>query len=84
MEPISMQTLYNSHGKVNWFGWTMFIGTLLIIGYTIYQFCMNIKKNNREEEYQMKKLMELEMNLKEVRGNQYKYLDNTNQTNSNG
>lgn len=80
MEAVSMQTLYNSHGKVNWFGWIMFFGTLLIIGFTIYQFCTNIKKNSREEEDRIKKIMELEMNLREVRGNQYKSL-NDKQTN---
>lgn len=76
MESVSMQTLYNSHGKVNWFGWIMFFGTLIIIGFTIYQFCISLKKNSREEEARIKKIMELEMNLREVRGSQYKSLDN--------
>lgn len=78
MEAISMNTLYNSHGKVNWFGWIMFFGTLLVIGYTIYQFCINYKKDKLGEEAQMKKLNELEMNLREVRGGQYQSLNFTN------
>jgi len=84
MESVSMNTLYNSHGKVNWFGWVMFLGTLLVISYTIYQFCVSIKRTNKSEEDQMKKLAELEMNLREVRGTQYKSLNNqTNQPNKN-
>lgn len=78
-----MNTLYNSHGKVNWFGWIMFFGTLIVIGYTIYQFCINYKKNRRDEEAQMKKLTELEMNLREVRGEQYKSLNLNNNNNNN-
>lgn len=80
MEAVSMSTLYNSHGKVNWFGWIIFLGSLLAIGYTIYQLCINYKKNKRDDEAQVKKLNELEMNLREVRGGQYKSLNNTNQT----
>lgn len=71
MEAVSMNTLYNSNGKVNWFGWIVFSGTLFIIGYSIYQLVMSIRKNRREEDFQMKKLTELEMNLRELRGDKY-------------
>lgn len=84
MEPVSMSTLYNSNGKINWFGWIIFLGTLFIIGYNAYQWYINSKKIKRDEAMQEKKIMELEMNLREVRGNQYKSIDNKNQTNSNG
>lgn len=72
MEAVSMQTLYNAHGKINWFGWIFFIGTLLIVVYTIYQWYENVQKKKKDEEMQTQKLMELEMNLREVRGAQYK------------
>ena len=83
MEPVSMSTLYNSHGKINWFGWIIFFSTLLAVSYTVYSFCVNYKKDRRNEEAQMKKLLELEMNLREVRGNLYKSMTTTNENNNN-
>lgn len=72
MEAISTQTLFNSHGKINWFGWIIFLGTVFLIGYSMYQLYLSINKMNTDEEIQAKKMMELEMNLREVRGQQYK------------
>lgn len=74
-EAVSMQNLYNANGKINWFGWIMFIATVILICYSIYQCHLNITKMGSNEENQTKKLNELEMNLREVRGNQYKNMN---------
>lgn len=72
MEAVSTNTLFNSHGKINFFGWIVFLGTLFTMGYAIYQLYLSINKMNRDEEIQGRKMMELEMNLREIRGAQYK------------
>lgn len=78
MEAVSTTNLFKSNGKINWWGWIAFTGTLLIIGFTIYQWVESIRKRNREENYQMKKLMELEMNLKTILGDKYINLTQNN------
>jgi hypothetical protein len=84
MEPVSMQNLYNSNGKINWFGWIIFLATIALILYSLYQCYLEVKQMNKDEQVQAKKMMELEMNLREVRGDQYKSMNNetTNKNNN--
>ena len=49
MERVSMQDLYRSDGQINFFGWLLFFGTLLALGYAIYQSHCNIKKMKSDE-----------------------------------
>lgn len=71
-EGITMNHLFASNGKANIFGWIFFIATLILVGFALYQSYLTIKKMQVSEEGQVKKLKELEMNLREVRGAQYK------------
>lgn len=83
MEAVSMQNLYNSKGKINWFGWIIFIGTIALIFFNLYQVYLNLQGMKKREQDQANKLKELEMNLKALRGNQYITLNNNNnQTNN--
>lgn len=83
MEAVSTTHLYKANGKINLWGWVGFTGTLLFIGFIAYQWIESIRKRNREENYQMKKFMELEMNLKAILGDKYVQLtqNNNNQNN---
>lgn len=74
MEGVSMQHLFLSNGKVNLFGWILFLGTLTLIAYSIWHNIVSINKIKRDEVKQIKKMTELEMNLRKVRGTQYEEL----------
>lgn len=69
--PVSMQDLFTADGKANIFGWVIFIGTILIIGFTIYQLYLTITKIRTSDESQQKKIAELEFNIRAIRGDQY-------------
>lgn len=69
--PVSMQDLFTADGKANIFGWIIFLGTIAIIGFTIYQMYLSITKISTSDEEQKKKIAELEFNLKAIRGTQY-------------
>lgn len=72
MEAVSMQHLFGSNGKVNIFGWILFLGTVAFLVYSIWNCIVQMKKIRKEEGWQMKKIIELELNLRELRGYQYK------------
>lgn len=68
---VSMQNLVNANGKHNLFGWIIFISTVVLIFVSIYQGYKAISKMNAEENIQERKIKELEMNIRALRGNQY-------------
>lgn len=69
--PVSMQDLYNGDGKANIFGWIIFLGTVALIGFTIYQMYISLTKIKTDEAVQQKKIAELEFNIRAIRGDQY-------------
>lgn len=70
-EPTSMQHLFFSNGKINIFAWLLFIAMLATFIFTIYHCIVSIRKLLRDENRQLLKLAELELNLREIRGPQY-------------
>lgn len=71
-EATSMQHLFFSNGKINLFAWLLFVAMLAAFGFTIYHCIVSIRKLMRDENRQLLKLAELELNLREIRGPQYK------------
>lgn len=71
MEATSMQHLFFSNGKIHIFGWILFIVMIAAFVFTIWNCIVSVRKLNRDETIQMKKMAELEMNLRAIRGNQY-------------
>lgn len=69
--PVSMQDLFTEDGKANIFGWIIFLGTIAIIIFTVYQLYLSIVKIKTSDETQQKKLAELEFNLKAILGDKY-------------
>lgn len=67
-----MQNLFTSNGKVNIFGWVLFVGTIALIIFSICGYISSINKTKREENWYLRKMTEFEINLRELRGNQYK------------
>lgn len=67
-----MQHLFFSNGKINIFGWILFTAMLAAFVITIYHCWISIGKLMRDEKLQATKMAELELNLREVRGNLYK------------
>ena len=70
-EPTSMQHLFFSNGKINLFAWLLFVAMLAAFAFTIYHCIVSIRKLMRDENRQLLKLAELELNLREIRGPQY-------------
>ena len=64
---ISFESITTPNGKLNWFGIMVFIATLLVAAYTVYQLFLLPKERKLEQ----KKIDELEANLREIRGNSY-------------
>ena len=72
MEATSMQHLFFRNGKINIFAWILFIAMILAFAFTIYHCIISIGKLMRDEKLQSTKMAELELNLRELRGPQYK------------
>lgn len=66
-----MHGLFFSNGKVNLFGWILFIIMLLAFAFTIFHCWVSISKIFKDEKVQAKKMTELEINLRALRGDQY-------------
>lgn len=71
MDPISTQHLF-VNGKAHFWGWLLFIATLILVVFAIRQAWAQTHKIQFDDKEQYKKLAELEMNLREVRGSAYR------------
>lgn len=71
MPTTSMHNLFFSNGKVNVFAWVLFIVMIIAFLFTIGHCIFAIRKIMRDENRQVSKMAELEMNLREMRGPQY-------------
>lgn len=72
MPETSMHNLFLSNGRFNIFAWILFIVMILAFLLTIIHCWFSISKIFKEEKIKSQKMLELEMNLREIRGNQYK------------
>lgn len=72
---VSMNNLVNSDGRHNLFGWIIFIGTVALIAYSLYQGYKAITKMEKEEDVQEKKMKEIELNLRMVMGDRYQIIN---------
>lgn len=71
MEALSTQHLFTSGGRINPWAWILFIATLILVIFAIRQAWVQTQKINLTDIEQEKKLTELELNLKAVRGSAY-------------
>ena len=72
MNGTSMYSLFTSTGKVNIFAWILFALMLTAFIFTIYTNWFTLRKMVREETRQLFKMAELELNLRELRKDEYK------------
>lgn len=70
-QSVSMQHLVTPNGKHNIFGWVIFISTVVLILFSIYQAYKSIAKMQKEETVQERKMKELELNVRSLRGDLY-------------
>lgn len=71
MSAVSTQHLFFADGKANIFAWILFIATLILVFFAIRQAYIQTRKIQVSDEEQQRKLAELELNLRAVRGGQY-------------
>lgn len=67
-----MQHITRSDGRINWWGVFFYLGTFTLLMFTLYQMYLSIRRGKSADILQYAKIRELETNLREVRGNQYK------------